>query len=74
MVSQTCELVGCVSTARISVAVCLGLSFGGGVVLFFVLLGLLASQGKNVLQFPAAVIVLGTVVLAMALSMLVLRL
>lgn len=48
----------------------LGLSFGGGVVLFFVLLGLLASQGKNILQYPVAVIVLGTVVLAMALSML----
>ncbi len=48
----------------------LGLSFGAGVILFFVALGLLASQGKNILQYPVAVIVLGTVVLAMSLSML----
>lgn len=48
----------------------LGLSFGVGVMIFFVLLGLLASQGKNILQFPAAVIALGTVVMALALSML----
>jgi thiol:disulfide interchange protein DsbD len=48
----------------------LGLSFGAGVILFFVLLGLLASAGANVLQFPVAVIALGAVVLAMALAML----
>ncbi len=48
----------------------LGLSFGVGVVLFFVLLGFLAAAGKNVLQYPAAVIGLGAVVLALALSML----
>lgn len=48
----------------------LGLAFGAGVILFFVLLGLLASRGQNVLQFPVAVIVLGAIVLALALSML----
>lgn len=48
----------------------LGLSFGAGVVLFFVLLGLLASTGRNILQFPLAVIILGAVVLALSLSML----
>ena len=48
----------------------LGLSFGAGVMVFFVLLGLLASQGKNILQYPVAVITLGTVVMVMALSML----
>jgi thiol:disulfide interchange protein DsbD len=48
----------------------LGLSFGAGVILFFVALGLLAGQGKNILQYPVAVIALGTVVLAMSLSML----
>lgn len=48
----------------------LGLSFGVGVMLFFVILGLLASTGKNILQFPIAVIVLGAVVMALSLSML----
>ncbi len=48
----------------------LGLTFGLGVVLFFVVLGLLAAAGTNVLQYPAAVIGLGSVVLALALSML----
>ena len=38
--------------------------------LFFVPFGLLASRGQNVLQYPVAVIALGTVVLIMALSML----
>jgi len=40
------------------------------VMLFFVVLGLLAAQGTNVLQSPVAVSALGTVVMAMALSML----
>ncbi|MBI4716612.1 MAG: hypothetical protein HY763_02315 [Planctomycetes bacterium] len=48
----------------------LGLTFGAGVLLFFVLLGFLAAAGKNVLQYPAAVIALSAIVLAMALSML----
>ncbi|MCH7527316.1 MAG: thioredoxin family protein, partial [Planctomycetes bacterium] len=48
----------------------LGLAFGAGVILFFVLLGFLASTGKNVLQYPAAVITLSAVVTALALSML----
>ncbi len=48
----------------------LGLSFGAGVMLFFVVLGFLAAQGTNVLQSPIAVIALGAVVMAMALSML----
>lgn len=48
----------------------LGLAFGTGVMVFFVALGLLAAQGKNVLQYPVAVIALGTVVTALALSML----
>lgn len=48
----------------------LGLAFGAGVVVFFILLGLLASTGRNILQFPIAVIILGAVVLSLALSML----
>ena len=48
----------------------LGLSFGAGVLVFFVLLGLLASAGKNILQFPVAIITLGGVVMSLALSML----
>lgn len=50
----------------------LGLSFGVGVVVFFVLIGLIAAQGDktNVLQFPVVVIALGGIVLALALSML----
>ncbi|MFQ5413979.1 MAG: protein-disulfide reductase DsbD domain-containing protein [Phycisphaerae bacterium] len=48
----------------------LGLSFGAGVMVFFVALGFLAASGQNVLQFPAAVIGLGAVVMALALSML----
>jgi thiol:disulfide interchange protein DsbD len=48
----------------------LGLTFGAGVMLFFVVLGFVAAAGKNVLQYPAAIIALGTVVTALALSML----
>jgi len=48
----------------------LGLSFGSGVMVFFVVLGLLAGAGTNILQFPEAVIGLGVVVMAMGLSML----
>jgi thiol:disulfide interchange protein DsbD len=48
----------------------LGLAFGAGVMVFFVVLGLLAAAGTNILQFPEAVIGLGTVVMAMGLSML----
>ena len=48
----------------------LGLAFGAGVMVFFVILGFLAAAGKNILQFPAAVIGLSTVVMALALSML----
>lgn len=48
----------------------LGLSFGVGVILFFVLLGLLAARGKNVLMYPEAVIALGGIILALSLSML----
>ncbi len=48
----------------------LGLSFGAGVMIFFVVLGLLASRGTNILQIPEAVIALGAVVMALSLSML----
>ncbi len=48
----------------------LGLVFGAGVMIFFVVLGLLAAAGKNVLQFPQAVIALGTIVMVLALSLL----
>jgi len=48
----------------------LGLAFGVGVILFFIVLGFLASRGKNVLQYPAVVIGLGAVVMTLALSML----
>ena len=48
----------------------LALAFGTGVVLLFLLLGFLAAAGKNVLHYPAAVIGLATVVMALALSML----
>ncbi len=48
----------------------LGLAFGAGVMLFFVILGLLASSGQNILQYPIAVITLCAVVMALALSML----
>lgn len=48
----------------------LGLAFGAGVMIFFVVLGFLASRGNNVLQYPVVVIALGTVVMALALSML----
>ena len=48
----------------------LGLAFGAGVMLFFVILGLLAAAGTNILQFPEAVIGLDMVVMAMGLSML----
>ena len=48
----------------------LGLAFGIGVMLFFVVLGFLASRGQNILQYPVAVIALGAVVMALALSML----
>lgn len=48
----------------------LGLSFGAGVMLFFVILGLLASRGANIFHYPVAIVALGAVVMAMALSML----
>ena len=51
-------------------AAALGISFGVGVVVVFVLLGFLAASGKNLLQFPAAVIGLGALVMVLALSML----
>ncbi len=51
-------------------AFALALAFGIGVVLFFIPLGLLAAQGKNIFQYPQAVIALATVVFALALSML----
>jgi thiol:disulfide interchange protein DsbD len=38
--------------------------------LFFVILGFIAAGGENILQYPAAVIGLGAVVMALALSML----
>lgn len=48
----------------------LGFAFGVGVMLLFVILGFVAASGNNVLQNPVAVIVLGTVVMALALNML----
>jgi len=48
----------------------LGLAFGVGVLLFFVILGFVAAAGRNVLQYPVAVILLGAVVTALSLSML----
>lgn len=48
----------------------LALAFGAGVIIFFVILGFLASRGQNLLGNPIAVIVLGAVVMALALSML----
>ncbi len=48
----------------------LGFSFGTGVMILFIALGFLAAQGTNLLQYPAAVIALGAVVMALALSML----
>ena len=48
----------------------LGLAFGAGVVLFFIVLGFVAAAGKNMLQYPAVVIGLAAVVMALALSML----
>jgi len=51
-------------------AAALGLSFGAGVLLLFVVLGVLATAGRNLLQFPEAVIALGAIVMALALSML----
>ena len=48
----------------------LGLAFGAGVILFFIVLGLLAGAGTNILHFPVAVIALSTVVMALALGML----
>jgi len=48
----------------------LGLTFSIGVLIFFVVLGFLAAAGKNILQFPVAVIALGALVTALALSML----
>ena len=66
------KVVGFVQQAREGRgrAVGLGLAFGAGVVLLFVALGFLAAAGGNVLQYPAAVIALGAVVMALALSML----
>lgn len=48
----------------------LGLTFGAGVIVFFVALGLLSARIGNILQYPLAVIALGAVVMAMGLSML----
>ncbi|MCH8253470.1 MAG: hypothetical protein IID36_13565 [Planctomycetes bacterium] len=48
----------------------LGLSFGLGVIIFFVVLGFIAAKGGNLLQSPIAVITLGAIVMALALSML----
>lgn len=48
----------------------LGMAFGAGVMLFFVVLGLFAASGQNILQYPIAIIALGAVVLALSLSML----
>ena len=48
----------------------LGLSFGLGVMIFFVVLGFLAAQGRNVQHHPVGIIALGTVVMVLALSML----
>jgi thiol:disulfide interchange protein len=48
----------------------LGLAFGAGVMIFFIILGFIASEGKNVLQYPAAVIALNAIILALSLSML----
>lgn len=48
----------------------LGLAFGAGVMILFVVLGFLAGAGKNILQYPVAVIALGVIVMALALSML----
>lgn len=48
----------------------LGLAFGVGVILLFVILGFFAALGKSVFHLPEAVIALGAVVTALALSML----
>ena len=48
----------------------LGLSFGIGVVLFFIVLGFIAAAGRNLLQFPVVIIGLGAIVTALSLSML----
>ena len=48
----------------------LGLTFGLGVMIFWVVLGLLAAAGTNVLQYDVVVIALGGIVTAFALSML----
>ncbi|NOS99584.1 MAG: hypothetical protein HOP29_03050 [Phycisphaerales bacterium] len=48
----------------------LSLAYGLGVLPLFVVLGFLAAGGKNILQFPVAVIALGAIVTAMALSLL----
>ncbi len=66
------KVLGFVEQARESRrrTLALGLAFGAGVLVFFVVLGFLAANGKNVLHFPSAVIGLSAVVLAMALSLL----
>ncbi len=48
----------------------LGAAFGTGVIIFFVVLGFLAAAGTNILHYPAAVIALCAVILALSLSML----
>jgi len=48
----------------------LGLVFGIGVIMFFMVLGFLAAAGNNLLQYPVVVIGLGAVVMALSLSML----
>lgn len=48
----------------------LAVAYGLGVLPLFIVLGFLAAGGKNILQFPVAVIALGAIVTAMALSLL----
>jgi len=66
------KVLGFVEQARDSRrrTLALGIAFGAGVLVFFVLLGFLAAKGKNVLHYPSAVIALSAVVMAMALSLL----
>jgi thiol:disulfide interchange protein DsbD len=47
----------------------LGITFGLGVILFYIPLGLLAASGTNVLQYPEVVIALCALITAFALSM-----
>jgi suppressor for copper-sensitivity B len=48
----------------------LGLSFGAGVVIFYVVLGFFAAQGKFLQQNPVGLIALNAIILALSLSML----